>query len=134
MSSMPESIRKILAQEAEEAEAVAEAEERGERAPAPGQRGRRPAQDPAQVYSVRIPVSRLEQLRLLAVERGVAPSVLLRQFALERLDQETSNPRARQVAKVSDAGRAQLVKQLEDARDHIEKAAADIRDAVAGVG
>ena len=130
---MPESIRDILAQEAEEAEAVAEAGERGERAPAPGQRGRRPSQDPAQVYSVRIPVSRLEQLRSLAAERGVAPSVLLRQFALERLEEETTSPRHGQVAKVSDAERAVLVKQLEDARDHIEKVAADIRKVVAGV-
>lgn len=85
-----ESIREALAREAAEAEIVAEEEERGERAPQPGQRGRRTATDPSQVYSVRVPVERLEQLRRLAAQRGVAPTALLRQFVLERLDQESA--------------------------------------------
>ncbi len=89
--SAVESVRDMLAQEAEEARAVAEAEERGERAPSPGQRARRqPAGEASQVYSVRIPVGRLEQLRRLAEERGVTPSALLRQFVLERLDTESA--------------------------------------------
>jgi len=37
----------FLAREADDAEAVAEAEERGERPPMPGQRARRPGVDPA---------------------------------------------------------------------------------------
>lgn len=87
---MAESMRDILAREAAEAELVAEAEDRGERKAAVGQRARRQASDPSQVYSVRIPVDRLEQLRRLAEDRGVAPTVLMRQFVLERLDLETS--------------------------------------------
>jgi hypothetical protein len=85
-----ESIRETLAREAVEAETVAEEEESGERAPQPGRRGRRGAADPSQVYSLRVPVERLEQLRRLAEQRGVAPTALLRQFVLERLDQEST--------------------------------------------
>jgi hypothetical protein len=88
---MKESIRDMLAREAAEAKAVADAEVRGERRPAaPGQRARRQPGEASQVYSVRIPVDRLAQLRQLADERGVAPTALLRQFVLERLDQETA--------------------------------------------
>lgn len=83
---MEESIREVLAREAEEAEAVADAQT----GDSGGQRGRRSAVDPSQVYSVRIPVHRLEELRALAVERGVAPTSLLRQFVLERLDREAA--------------------------------------------
>jgi hypothetical protein len=43
----------------------------------------------SQVYSIRVPVERLEQLRQLAKERGVAPTVMLRQWVLERLDAAT---------------------------------------------
>lgn len=56
-------------------------------APAPVRRRRE--QDTSQVYSVRIPVVRLEQLRRLAEDRGVPPTALLRQFVLERLDAES---------------------------------------------
>lgn len=87
---MEESIRDMLAREAAEAKSVADAEKRGERLPAPGQRARRQAAEASQVYSVRIPVARLAQLRQLADERGVAPTALLRQFVLERLDRETA--------------------------------------------
>lgn len=87
---MEESVRDMLAREAAEAKAAADAEDRGEREPAPGQRARRQAAEASQVYSVRIPVARLAQLRKLADERGVAPTVLLRQFVLERLDVETA--------------------------------------------
>lgn len=40
------------------------------------------------MYSLRIPVERLEQLRRLAEERGEAPTGILRRWVLERLDQE----------------------------------------------
>lgn len=46
--------------------------------------------DPSQVYSVRIPVRRVEQLRHLAAARGMKPSALLRQWVIERLDRETA--------------------------------------------
>lgn len=81
---MNESMRDILAREAAEAEAAADSAE-----PA-GQRARVQPGDPSQVYSVRIPVDRLEQLRRLAEERGVRPTALLRQFVLDRLDAETA--------------------------------------------
>ncbi len=87
---MEESIRDMLAREAAEAKTIADAEERGERPPAPGQRARRQTGGASQVYSVRIPVDRLAQLRQLADERNVAPTALLRQFVLERLDVETA--------------------------------------------
>jgi hypothetical protein len=76
----------MLAIEAEEAEARAEAEERGEVAPSPGQRGRRRSKDPAQVYAVRIPVSRLGELRALADELGEQPTGLIRKWVLDNLD------------------------------------------------
>lgn len=48
----------------------------------------RPAIDPSQVYSVRIPVSRLEELRALAERQGKRPSTMIRDWVLERLDSE----------------------------------------------
>lgn len=48
------------------------------------------AQHPrSQVYSIRVPVERLEQVRRLAKERGVAPTVMLREWVLAQLDSET---------------------------------------------
>jgi hypothetical protein len=47
-----------------------------------------PPQNPSQVYSVRIPVDRLEELRRVAARRGVPPSTLLREWVLERLDNQ----------------------------------------------
>jgi hypothetical protein len=44
------------------------------------------AEKPSQVYSIRIPVDRLEQLRGVAEDQGVPPSALMRQWVLERLD------------------------------------------------
>jgi chemotaxis protein histidine kinase CheA len=85
---MTESVREMLAREAEEAEAVADAEERGEVAPAPGQRARRQPAEASQVYSLRVPVNRIEQLRQLADEIGEAPTALMRRWVLERLAQE----------------------------------------------
>lgn len=48
----------------------------------------RPPKDPAQVYSVRLPVDRLDELRQFATRQGVAPSALLRRWVIERLDRE----------------------------------------------
>ena len=83
---MSESVRDMLAREAGEAEERADAEERGEIAPAPGQRGRRRAADPSQVYAVRIPVSQLRKLREAADTLNMQPSALIRQWVIERLD------------------------------------------------
>lgn len=83
---MSESLRDVLAREAAEAEARAEAEEQGEVAPPRGQRGRKRSEDPSQVYAVRIPVSRLKELRQFADGVGEAPSALIRRWIVERLD------------------------------------------------
>jgi len=82
---MSESVRDMLAREAAEAEEHAEAEERGEITPAPGQRGRKRAADPSQVYAVRIPVSQLRKLREAADSLNMQPSALIRQWVIERL-------------------------------------------------
>ncbi|MHB8451847.1 MAG: hypothetical protein ACYDAQ_15580 [Mycobacteriales bacterium] len=42
--------------------------------------------DPAQVYAVRIPLSRLAELRALAEEIGEPPTALIRRWVLEQLD------------------------------------------------
>jgi hypothetical protein len=41
-------------------------------------RHREPVRGPTAVYSVRIPVHRIEELRQLAAERAVQPTVLIR--------------------------------------------------------
>lgn len=42
----------------------------------------------SQVYSIRVPVERLEQVRRLANERGIPPTAMLRQWVLMQLDAE----------------------------------------------
>ncbi len=49
-------------------------------------RHQEPAKNPTAVYSVRIPVDRIEELRQLAAERGVQPTVLSRNWVLAQLD------------------------------------------------
>lgn len=46
------------------------------------------ARSPSQVYSIRVPVERLEQVRSLASSRGLAPTAMMRQWVLARLDDE----------------------------------------------
>lgn len=48
----------------------------------------RPPREPSQIYSIRLPVSAIEQLRSLAITEGKAPTALLREWVLERLDME----------------------------------------------
>src|SRR6266508_4248518 len=81
MTVADKTISEVLAEAAEESEA-------GRDRPADYVRSRRPARDPAQVYSLRVPTRRLEELRQLAVAEGVEPSVLMRRWVLERLDEE----------------------------------------------
>ncbi len=49
-------------------------------------RHQEPAKNPAAVYSVRIPVDRIEELRRLAEDRGVPPTALIRTWVLAQLD------------------------------------------------
>src|SRR5215472_16050250 len=51
-------------------------------------RSKRPPSDPSQVYSIRIPVSRLQKIRRLANRYNMRPTAMLRQWILERLDSE----------------------------------------------
>lgn len=77
-----DSIADVLAREAEAAERV-EAEHRG-----PYVRSRSAPRDPSQVYSLRIPLRRLELIRRLAAQHHVTPAALLRTWVLERLSEE----------------------------------------------
>lgn len=45
-----------------------------------------PPREPSQVYSVRIPVGKLEILRQVAAEWNEAPSALIRRWVLERIE------------------------------------------------
>jgi len=72
--------RDLLRKEAERMETEAEVERTYVR-PAP-------AQDPSQGYSIRIPVERIEQLRMLAAANKLPPTTMLRKWLLERLEQE----------------------------------------------
>jgi hypothetical protein len=82
-------IADVLAEEAEAFEEAKDASPTGRRV-----RSRRRAEDPSQVYSIRIPVARLEQLRRLAESRGMTPTALARLWVLQRLDQEFGGPLA----------------------------------------
>jgi len=44
----------------------------------------------SQVYSIRVPVERLEQVRAIAKERGIAPTAMLRDWVLQQLDAEVA--------------------------------------------
>jgi hypothetical protein len=80
---MSKEIAELLAAEAEEAERHADEEDHG-----PSYRRKHAPRDPAQVYSLRIPVAQIEELRQLAAGKGVTPSALMREWVLERLDAE----------------------------------------------
>lgn len=87
-----ENIRDVLAREAEDVEARRARGERG----GPLHRGR-PPRKPAQVYSLRMPVEWLEQLRRAAEQAGVSPSALMREWVLERLTGEARDAVAMEV-------------------------------------
>jgi hypothetical protein len=57
----------------------------------PGYRRAHPPREPAQVYSLRIPVGQLDQLRRLAADRHLTPSALMRSWVLDRLDAEAGS-------------------------------------------
>lgn len=115
-----------LAREAAEAEAVAAAEERGEVAPTPGQRARRPA-DASQVYSLRLPAEAIEQLRGLAEARGEAPTAMLRRFVLDRLAQEQAGRAA------PAAGAADVVADVVAALGQVVSGASALETSLAGL-
>jgi hypothetical protein len=112
---MNKDIAELLAAEAEEAERHADEDDHG-----PSYRRRHPPRDPAQVYSLRIPVAQLEELRQLAANKGVTPSALMREWVLERV--------AAEKAGMPDAMRVwerlrEVLGGLEDAQRRLEQAA-----------
>ena len=83
-----ENIADLLAEEAEQAERHRDDEL------TPGYRRARPSREPAQVYSLRIPVEWLEQLRSHAADRHMTPSALMRAWVIERLEAEATEEAA----------------------------------------
>jgi hypothetical protein len=79
------SVRDTLAQEAAEAEA------HQEEAPIGMQRASAPGRTVSHVYTVRMPLDRLAELRALAEKAGEQPSALMRRWVLERLDTERAH-------------------------------------------
>ena len=74
-------IAEVLAEVAEQAEQTRDAFTKM-------YRSEQPPTDPSQVYSIRIPVSRLGKIRRLAARYKMPPTSMLRQWILERLDLE----------------------------------------------
>jgi hypothetical protein len=74
-------IAEVLAEVAEQAEQTRDAFTKM-------YRSKRLPSDPSQVYSIRIPVSRLQKIRRLANRYNMRPTAMLRQWILERLDSE----------------------------------------------
>lgn len=77
-----QNIADILADEAEHAEQHRDDELTR------GYRRSHPPREPAQVYSLRIPVGQLDELRRLAADRHLTPSAMMRSWVLDRLDAE----------------------------------------------
>lgn len=48
----------------------------------------RPPKEPSQVYSVRLPATVVEELRVLASAKGEAPTALIREWVLDRMEEE----------------------------------------------
>lgn len=83
MKSRRKSIEKILEEEAELFE-----KHKDDPNPRPWGRPKKPEGEVGQVYSLRIPVQRLAELRRVADAYGEQPTGLMRQWILERLDRE----------------------------------------------
>ena len=79
-------IAQTLAEEGERAERERDEEIRYMRVGRPP----KPVAERGQVYSVRIPVERIEQLRQAAEAQGKQPAVLARDWIVERLDEDRS--------------------------------------------
>lgn len=79
MSDRDSSIPDVLA------EVAADAEQQ-RHAPTVLHRSERIPEDPSQVYSIRIPASRLAQVRRHARQQGTSPSAMLRQWILDQLE------------------------------------------------
>jgi uncharacterized protein YdiU (UPF0061 family) len=87
VNSQEQRLRDKLAAEAEHAETTRDAE-------LPYQRRRRTGGQA--VYGLRLPTERIEQLRRLGAARGVEPSVLARNWVIERLEEAEAGARDRE--------------------------------------
>jgi hypothetical protein len=78
-------------------------------------RHREPSRTPTAVYSVRIPVDRIEELRALAAARGIPPTTLIRRWVLAQLDAaRDANDYAQRWERDVRATAAQLQKLLDE--------------------
>ncbi len=78
------------------------------------------AKEPTAVYSLRIPISKIERLRTMAAALGTSPSALLREWALERLAESEENAARDHLAATA--------QRLRDVADELERAAAPTRE------
>jgi hypothetical protein len=69
-------------------EVAEDAEQAGDAVSPTARRKKRASPDPSQVYSVRIPLDRIEQLRQAAVSSGTTPSALIRELVVRYLDDQ----------------------------------------------
>jgi hypothetical protein len=73
---------------------------------------RRRGVGPQQVYGLRLPAARIDQLRRLAEARGVEPSVLVRQWVIDRLDE---------AAQAKDAAAERWERDLRATTEHLRR-------------
>lgn len=93
---------RILREVAEDAEQA-----RDDTVSSTARRKKRISPDPSQVYSVRIPVDRIEQLRQAAMARGTTPSALIRELVVRFLDDQPAT-------EVAGGDVAPLMRDIED--------------------
>ncbi len=70
----------------------------------------KPPRSASQVYTVRVPVEELESLRRLAHSRGLPPSVMIRQWVLDRLAYEDAQDVERTSVRVTARWRRDLTR------------------------
>lgn len=71
----------------------------------------------SQVYSIRVPVERLEQVRALAKERNLQPTAMLREWVLARLDAETA-PQGTEKSRAPDTPQSRSTRRLANPWPH----------------
>lgn len=75
-----------------------------------------PSRSPAQVYSVRIPVDRLAELKTLADKYDVPPSTMIRDWVLARLDAESDPSSLEKIADEAAKATARLKSAISKSR------------------
>ncbi len=80
----------------------------------------RPPREPAQVYSIRMPVEKLEELRREAEAAGMTPSALMREWVLERLASQEADPDDR-LSQAMRSGVNELIRQNRTLRRQLSR-------------